>query len=148
MKKRTRGNPIPLIVEPHPSDYRGYPFITLIEYRKEHFLTIVDNAADTHIEVFVLDLCSPVRLDEERVIEVAVGWWEEKRNRYPISIEFSRCGMSDDTSRIHRSFNVEFVTRVIGPLPRFEMNEVYSIKRRKRKPVPANIEIERKATIV
>ena len=144
MKKRTTATQVPLIVEPHPDDYNGYPFITLIQYRKQHVLTIVDNADDKNIGVFVLDLCGPAQVNEERVIEVAALWWSEKRSRYPISFEFSRVGLSTDTSRIHRSFNIEFVTRVIGPLPRFEMDDVHSIKRRKRKPLPTGVEINRK----
>jgi len=144
MKKRTQGKSVPLIVEPHPADYKGYPFITLIQYDKRDVLTIVDNAGSKHIGVFVLDLCGPAHVNEESVIEVAASWWDERKNRYPVSFEFSRRGLSEDASRIHRSFNIEFVTRVIGPLPRFDMSEVFSIKRRKRKPVPPGIEIERR----
>lgn len=146
MKKRTRGTSVPLIVENHPEDYDGYPFITLIQYRKQHVLAIVDNADDKTIRSFVLDLCGPAKVDEEHVIEVATHWWDTSRERYPISFEFSRLGMTGDVAGIYRTYNIEFVTRVIGPLPRFEMAEVHSIKRRKRKPVPAGIEIHRKVT--
>ena len=144
MKKRTRGNPIPLIVEEHPEDYDGYPFITLLKYRKEHVLALIDNTDEKHIQFFALDLCGPEQVNEERLIDVASHWWEERHQRYPISFEFSRLGMTAETSRIYRQFNVEFVTRVIGPLPRFEMMEVHSIKRRKRKPVPAGVEVKYK----
>jgi len=144
VKKRTRGNPVPLIVEPHPADYDGYPFITLIQYRKEHVLAIVDNADDKTIRSFVLDLCSPAQVDEEQVIRVATDWYEHRRDRYPISFEFSRLGIASATGKILRSFNTEFVTRVIGPLPRFDMSEVQSVKRRRRKPVPHGVEINRK----
>lgn len=143
-KKRTRGNPIPLIREDHPEDYTGYPFITLIQYRKENVLTIVDNSDDNHIHAFILDLCAPAQVNEEQVIEVAASWYEENHERYPISFEFSRVGISGSTFLIHRSFNIEFVTRVIGPLPRFEMSAQPSIKRRRRKPVPPGMEIQKK----
>ena len=141
MKKRTRGNPIPLIVEDHPDDYDGYPFITLIQYRKQHVLTLIDNADDKQIRHFVLDLCGPAKVDEERLIEVAKQWWDSKKDRYPISFEFSRLGMTGEVSAIYRTYNIEYVTRVIGPLPKFEMSEVTSIKRRKRKAVPAGVEV-------
>jgi hypothetical protein len=143
-KKRTRGNPIPLIREDHPDDYTGYSFITLIQYRKDNILTIVDNSDDKQIRAFVLDLCAPSHVDEERVIEVATGWYEVAHERYPISFEFSRLGLSGDTAKIYRSFNIEFVTRVIGPLPRFEMGAQPSIKRRRRKPVPPGVEVQKK----
>jgi hypothetical protein len=143
-KKRTRGNPIPLIREDHPEDYTGYPFITLIQYRKENVLTIVDNSDDKHIRAFILDLCAPSQVDEERIIEVAAAWYGVSHERYPISFEFSRAGISGSTTRIYRSFNIEFVTRVIGPLPKFEMGAAPSIKRRRRKPVPPGVEIKKK----
>ena len=141
MKKRNRGNPIPLIVEDHPDDYDGYPFITLIQYRNEHYLTLVDNADDKHIRSFVLDLCGPTGVNEEQVIEIASEWWDEHRENYPISFEFSKAGLSKVVSPIYQKYQTEYVTRVIGPLPKFNMGEVVSIKRRKRKPVPVGMEV-------
>lgn len=141
MKKRTRGNPIPLIVEEHPDNYDGYPFITLIQYRDEHYLTIIDNADDKAIHAFVLDFCGPEGVSEDQIVEIALHWWDERRSRFPLSFEFSRLGITAETSRIYKTFHIEFVKRVIGPLPKFEMGEVSSVKRRKRKPVPAGMEV-------
>lgn len=144
-KRSKRGNPIPLIIEPHPADYDGYPFITLIQYRKEHSLTLVDNADDKMIRAFVLDMCGPSQVDEELLIGIAADWFEKHKNLiYPISFAFSRMGVSNEASKIYRTFNIEHVTRVIGPLPKFEMKETRSIKRRRRKPVPAGVEVQNK----
>lgn len=143
MARRKTKNVYPLIMEPHPEDYNGYPFITLIQYSNDkEILAIVDNSTDKSISFFVLDLCGPERIDEEQVIEIASEWYNEGRNaRYPISIEFSRLGVSDVMSRIYKSFNIDFVSRVIGPVPRFNMNEKGTVKRRKRKPIPRNMEL-------
>ena len=143
-KKRVRGNPLPLIVENHPKNYDGYPFITLIQYRDQHLLEIIDNTTDKMIKAYILDYCGPSQVDEERVINVAMEWYASSKDRYPLSFEFSKLGMSDEVKGIYRSYAVGFVTRVIGPLPRFEMGEVTSIKRRRRKPVPPNIEVHNK----
>ncbi len=147
-KKRTRGNPYPLIIEPHPEDYDGIPFITLIQFRNsndtKHFLTIVDNADTSVIKSYVLDMCGPEAVDEEQVINVASYWYENSRDRYPVSFEFSRQGLAKSVERIYRTFSIEFVTRVIGPLPKFEMGEVKQVRRRRRKPVPAGMEVTRK----
>jgi len=143
MKKRTRGNPIPLIVEEHPVEYEGYPFITLIQYRKEHYLTIVDNTTPKTIKSYVLDYCGPSNVEEDTIIEVAAYWWDNNREQYPLSFEFSKLGATGKVSGIYRSFNIEYVTRVIGPLPKFEMQETHSIKRRKRKPMPKGVIINR-----
>ncbi len=144
VKKKTRAGAVPLIVEAHPLDYQGYPFITLIQYRKSHVLSIVDNSDDQSIKLYVLDLCGPEHVKEEKVIEIAAQWYESSRTLHPLSVEFSRRGVTGETGRIYRTFNTEFVTRVIGPLPRFEMSEIIRVKRRKRKPVPPGVEIHRR----
>ena len=129
---------IPLVIEPHPENYVGYPFITLIQYRKQPLLAIVDNATSDYIHAFVLDVCGPEGVDEEEVIATAIDWYKDNAANYPISIEFSKLGMTKDTSKLYRSLNVEFISRVIGPVPLYEMSEVKSVKRRRRKPIPAN----------
>ncbi len=144
-KRSKRGNPIPLIVEPHPIDYEGYPFITLIEYRKEHTLTLIDNANDKVVKAYVLDMCGPANVDEELLISVAKYWYDNNGlYRYPVSFTLSQFGIATEASKIYRTFNIEYITRVIGPLPRFEMKEVKSVKRRRRKPVPPGVEVRNK----
>jgi hypothetical protein len=143
-KKRTRGNAVPLIIEDHPADYNGYPFITLIQHRNEHVLTIVDNATDKMIRAFVLDLCGPAKVDENLIVKIASEWYYTRNQRYPLSFEFSKKGISEEVSKIHRTYNIEFVTRVIGPLPKFAMDEVQSVRRRRKKALPPGIEIHRK----
>jgi len=143
-KRSKRGNQVPLIIEPHPSDYDGYPFITLIQHRNQHVLSIIDNASDKTIKAFVLDLCGPEKVNEELIIAVAAEWYIDGQGKYPISIEFSKRGLSHETSKILRSYNVDFVTRIIGPLPKFPMDEIRSVKRRRRKAVPAGMEVHKK----
>lgn len=140
-RKRAKHS-MPLIVEPHPPEYEGYPVITLIQFRQQHILTIVDNSDDKTIDAYVLDQCGPARVDEEEIITLAQHWYDNNKELYPISIEFSRNGVSSATSKIYRSFSTEFVSRVIGPLPKFEMSEPISIKRRRRKPINKNVEIK------
>ena len=82
-----------------------------------------------------------VGLNEEYVISIVADWYDVSSDRYPVSIEFSKMDVIDHISPIFRKFNIDFVTRVIGPLPRFNMSEVKSIKRRKKKPVPKGVQV-------
>lgn len=148
IKKRIRGNPIPLIVEKHPPEYKGYPFITLIQYKDQDFLVIIDNCDDKTIDAYVLDMCGPENVDEEHLIEIVYPWWEERRENFPISFEFSRLEITNEVSKIFRSFHIEYVTRVIGPLPFFDMGEATKIKRRKKKPIPDGIEIHKSSNVI
>ena len=143
-KKRIRGNPIPLIVEDHPDNYKGYPFITLIQYKDQDLLVIVDNMDDKNIDAYVLDLCGPEKINEEQLIQIVNPWWEERKDNFPVSFEFSRVGITSQVSKIFRSFHIEYVTRVIGPLPYFNMGEASKVRRRKRKPIPKNIKVNTK----
>lgn len=139
VKKRTRGNPVPLIIEEHPEKYEGYPFITLVQYNDQHLLTIIDNCDNKNIKAFVLDLCGPEGVNEEHIIKVATYWFNNNREQYPVSFEFSKLGISSITSKIYRTFPKEFVSRVIGPVPVFEMSQVHKTRRRRRKSVPNGV---------
>lgn len=136
-KKKT----VPLIIEPHPKDYNGLPFITLIQYKKSPMLVIVDNADESSIKAFVLDLCGPEDIDATTLFQVANHWYEYNRTNFPISVEFSKIGLTAQLSKIYRALNIEFVSRVIGPVPKYPMSTVKSIKRRRRKPIPNGVEV-------
>lgn len=131
---------IPLIVESHPVEYTGYPFITLVQYNKQNYLTIVDDVTDTEMNVYVLDLCGPETIDQNMILTIAERWYDEKRNEYPLSVLFSRLNITPIVSKILRTFSIDYVTRVIGPVPQFIYKKT-TIRRRKRKNLPVNIEI-------
>jgi hypothetical protein len=110
-------------------------------------LAIVDNIKDDVMFVFVLDLCEPARVNEEMLISAATEWYENNRSKFPISIEFSQRGLTPHTSRIYRALNVEFISRIIGPVPKYPMSTTKSIKRRRRKTLPTGVEIHKSGTI-
>jgi hypothetical protein len=130
-----------LIVEAHPVEYTGFPFVTLIQYRKQPMLAIIDNIDGEYVKAFVLDMCGPEEVNEEAVIHAAAQWYENSRVSYPISIEFSRRGMTSATSKIYRDLNIEYISRIIGPTFKYSMVGTGTVKRRRRKPIASNIEI-------
>lgn len=141
-EKPSKKNSVPLIIEPHPKDYNGLPFITLVQYRRNPLLVIVDNADEDTLQTFVLDLCGPEDIDQESLFTAAINWYEHNRANFPISVEFSRRGLTSQTTKIYRTLNIEFVSRVIGPVPKYPMRTVKSIKRRRRKMISPAIEIQ------
>lgn len=140
-RKRAKHS-MPLIVEKHPDDYTGYPFITLIKFRQEHILTIVDNSDDKTLISYVLDDCGPAKVNEELLILIANEWHNSGR-RYPLSIELSKRGVNDHFSPILRTFSLEFVSRIIGPVPLYKMDQAIVVKRKRRKPISTAVEIRR-----
>lgn len=135
----------PLIAEPYPESYAGYQFLTLIRYQEENYVCIVDNMIEGEIVAYVLDLCSKEfesnhqKQMEEAAILVAAEWFESSKDRHPISIAYSRKGMQSAMTRIVRRFPVEYVSRVIGPMPKYDMGSPTKVKRRKKKPIPKGI---------
>lgn len=135
---------IPLVVEPYPDDYEGYKFITLIRYNDFNSLNIIDNVINGTINTYVLDLCAPSFVQEDHIIEVVHAWYESDRISHPISVEFSRLGLADEFGKIYRSFPIDYVARIIGPLPEYKMGGAYKIRKRKKKNVPEQLEVIRK----
>lgn len=131
---------IPLIVERHPIDYNGYPFITLIEYNKTAYLTIVDNCTDSTITCYVLDKCNAEGIDELQLVQAALQWFGGNKE-IPLSIALSREGMSHTFRNVISSFCTEFVTRVIGPLPRYNFTRVKKVRRRRKRSISSTIAI-------
>ena len=129
----------PLYAEAHPEGYDGCPFITMIQYNKRTLLTIVDNIDDTNIRAYVIDLCGPQGVDIEGVLTVAEYWYNNNRDKHPVSIEFSRNDLTEITSLIYRSFNLEYVSRLVGPLTVFDMKPTKATRRRKRKDIPQEL---------
>lgn len=124
-----------LIIEPHPQSYEGYPFITLVKFQYDYVLCIVDNVDDKTLKAYVLDECAAVNLNEKAIIQVAEQWYNDKSDRYPLSIEFSHRGLSPHVSEIFKEFDLNHITRIVGPVPRYEMKEIKNVRRRKKRKI-------------
>lgn len=131
----------PLVIEPHPVDYNGYPFITLLQFCQDRILCIIDNTTEKTIKAYTLDFCTRGDVDEEKIIEIAEYWYNNNREKYPLSIEFSKRGLSGEFSRIYRTYNIEYITRAIGPIPKYDMGDQVQVRRRRKKALPKNVEL-------
>ena len=125
----------PLIVEPHTEDYNDYKFLTVIRYNDINYLNIVDNVCKKYVHTYVLDFCKTENVDEMLIIEVALHWFEHNSDKYPISIEFSKHGLSEVSNRIIRQFSLDYITRIMGPLYSFNMKGPAKVRKRKRHPI-------------
>lgn len=134
MKKANHN--VPLIIEPHPENYHGYTFITLIRYNDSNTLNIVDNIVSKSMHTYVLDLCAPSDINEIDLINVAGEWYNSGNYKlYPLSLEFSRLGMSSISNKILRVFPVDYITRIIGPVYEYPMSGYTKCRKRKKRPL-------------
>lgn len=129
-------NVVPLIIEPHPPNYTGYKFITMIYYNDDSTINVIDNIIDKHIHSYVLDLCGPTDVDETKFIDLVINWYSsENYKKHPLSIEFSRASWSSEANKILRVFPIDYVTRIIGPINKFPMSGYTKCRKRKKRVV-------------
>lgn len=141
--KKPKATPLPLLVEDHPGAYSGFPFLTFIQFRTEHVLAVVDNVHDNQIQCYVLDYCGPEGIDEMKFIEVVDNWYKNDKDSYPLSIALSRANIETQFNKIHRTYHLEFITRIVGPLYVYPIDEIKITRRRRRKPIPSSIKVRR-----
>lgn len=133
----------PLVFE-ELQDELNYIFLTLIEYKRVKYLTIVENVIDDEIHAYVLDLLSAEEIDQQWFMSVATRWFYSNSERYPLSFEFAKLGQGDVIKKALRTFNINSTSRVIGKLFKFNMNAKPKVRRRKVLTLPERIEIKLK----
>ena len=129
----------PLLIEDHPNEYIGHKFFTMISYNDEDIICIVDNSDDKSIKAYVFDYCDAENIDINPLLAIAKEWY---RNgcQCPISIEYAKNDMTEDSRKILKTLNISYIKRVIGPIYNFNLTKAKKIKRKKCKPI-TNLEI-------
>ena len=133
----------PLIFE-ELQDQNNLLFLTLIEFKKVKYLTIIENVVDSEIQAYMLDNLVAEGIDQEWFLSVATRWFYAASGRYPLSFEFAKLGKGDVVKKILKTFNINSTSRVIGKLFTYPVNAKPKVKRRKVVPIPETIEIKLK----
>ena len=129
-----------VIIEQHPDDYTGYPFVTLIQYKHtQSFISIIDNSDSKSIKAYILDLCKTEDVDEVKLIDVAVNWYSNNYYNRPLSIDLALNGMGNAVTKILKIYHIDCVTRIIGPVQHYPTSEVFFIKKRKKRTIPKTV---------
>lgn len=139
MKKR-----IPSLVIERASDSGSLYYLSVLEYRKENYLVVVDNITEDEVTAFVIEKAPQAGIPVSELMSAVTYWFYHAADRYPLSFEFSRMGISHLTNRIHRTFELAHVTRLIGKDFVFKLDEVPKVRRRRVNRIPAGVEIKLK----
>lgn len=131
----------PLIFEEIQDDL-NYIFLTLIEYKRVKYLTIVENVVNDEIHAYVLDTLAAEGVDTNWFLSVAVKWFYSSSERYPLSFEFAKLGMGEVIKRSIRTFNINATSRVIGKLFTYNIAAKPKVRRRKVQPLPEGITVK------
>lgn len=131
----------PIIFEELQDD-KNLLFLTLIEYKKVKYLTIVENIVDTEIQAYILDNLAAEGIDQDWFLSVATKWFYAASDRYPLSFEFAKLGSGDVVRKSLKTFNINSTSRIIGKLFTYDINSKPKIKRRKVVPTQETAEIK------
>ena len=123
-----------ILIEGHPDNYKGYPFVSLVVLQKMNQLVVIDNANKSGIRTYVIDLCGPANIDEGDFITLTKDWYDNHRS-VPLSVYFSRNGVAANMFPIYREFSIHDIKQIIGPVFTFNMEQIQRTKKRRRKPV-------------
>lgn len=138
---------VPNLVVEFACDRGNFMFLSVIEYRKENYLVIIDNITDEGVGAYVLDFAQQEGLNLKQLISVITTWFYRASYRYPLSFEFSRLGMARHTNRIYKNFELAHVTRLIGNDFKYDLFAPPKVKRRRVSMIPAGVEIKLRKSV-
>jgi hypothetical protein len=133
---------IPSLIIEHVSDVGNLYCLSMLEHRRERYLVIVDNIDDEMITAYVLDHAQQEGIDLPAFIGVVERWLEHGATEYPLSFELSRLGLTSVTRRIYKTFDLAYVTRLVGRSFEYDLTTPVRVRRRRASRVPAGIEIK------
>ncbi len=96
----------PLVLE-ELQDRANMLYLTLLEYKKEKYLTIIDNVQGSVITAFVLDQADAENIDVSWMLGIANIWYYKSSDKYPLSYEFARLGTKNKVAPIIKTFNLD-----------------------------------------
>ena len=135
----------PPIVFEDLADSSNLIFLTLIEFKKVRYLTVIENVVDDEIQAYVLDTLNAEGIDQEWFMSVAIRWFYASSHRYPLSFEFAKLGKGDVVKKALKIFNINSTSRVIGKLFTYQLNAKPKVRRRKVITMPETFEVKFKS---
>lgn len=120
----------PLVFE-QLEDVQNLQYLTLIDYKRTKYLTVIENVVDDEIHAYVLDNLAAEGIDQEWFLSVATIWFYGASDKYPLSFEFAKLKQSQVVMKVLKTFNLNSTSRVIGKIFTYPINAKPKIKRRK-----------------
>lgn len=139
---------IPSLIIEHVSDRGNLNMLSMLEHRRDKYLVIVDNIDEDNITAYVLDFAQQESVDLSLFIKIAEQWLEKSNGEYPLSFELSRLGLTEATRRIYKTFDLAYVTRLVGRAFSFDLTTPVRIRRRRATKIPTGVEIRPKASVI
>lgn len=137
---------IPSLTLEYFQDQTNLLYLSLVEYKKETFITIIDNIKSTEITAFVLDFVEPEGIDMATFLSIANIWYYKSSGQYPLSIELAQQGLTETFSPIMKTYDIDNISRIVGLPFTYDVDSKPKVKRRRIIPIPSCVEIVLKKT--
>lgn len=116
-------------------------FLSLLEYRRETYLCIIDNITPSEVRAYVLDYAEQEKIPIVDFLSIVTRWFYSNSENYPLSVELAKYGLTDVMAPIFRSFATSYVSRIVGKEFKYDQQEKNKVKRRRVVPVSEGMEI-------
>jgi hypothetical protein len=135
---------IPSLIIERAEDTGNFYFLSVLEFRRENYLVVIDNITNDEIGAYVLDYAQQEGMNLKDFLTLVTQWFYRSSGGidYPLSFEFSRIGIASRTNLIHKTFELAHVTRVIGKDFKFDLSSPPKVRRRQVNKIPAGFEIK------
>jgi uncharacterized protein YqfB (UPF0267 family) len=142
MKKK-----IPSLIVERACDPGNAYFLSVLRYRDDDYLVIVDNITEDEIHAYVLDYAQQEGINLSEFMKIVKTWYDTSSQLVPLSFELSRLNLAAVTNRIFKTFELAHVIRLIGNDFRYPHYAAPRVRRRKITFVQKCIEVRPKATV-
>lgn len=126
------------------NDRANLIYLSLLEYKREVYLCVIDNVTSSEIGAFVLDYAEQENINISNFLSVATRWFYSKSDEYPLSVELSKHGLTETLAPIYKTFDTTYVSRIIGHAFSYEHMRKSKVRRRRVVAIPESITIKLK----
>lgn len=137
---------IPKLFVEFASDSGSLFYLSVLEYRSQQFIGVVNNIDDDEVGMYVLDFAEPAKVDVRLLFSAITLWFYKSSATHPLSVEFSKLGLTPMADKIFRTFELAHVTRLVGNGFQYDVNAKPKVRRRRVLSAPAGTEIRLKKT--
>lgn len=136
---------VPELVIEFFTERANYIYLTLIEYKKKNHLCIIDNVNKNEISAYVLDFAKAEGIDVDELLSISTRWYYEASEKYPLSFEFAKRGLSEQMAPIRKSFKKDYISRFVGHPFSYNIDKKPKVRRKRVTKIPKTVEIKFKA---
>lgn len=137
---------LPKLIVENVKDDSNLNMLSMIEHKQESYLVIVDIITPDSVGAYVLDYALQEGLNLQVFMDYAQQWLSNSQGSYPLSFELSRLGVTPITKNIYKTFEIPFITRLVGTVHENKFDVAPKIKRRRVINISPKIEIRPKSS--